>query len=281
MDRILIEQIRVFLQKQNPTDEEIRQGATLLLRMNPSRERGIYNSAMARPKAMLPWIRTDLKKYFDIRQRGLETEQVEKYNRETLEIVRETLEKAPEGEDENGTEDESPAESPAQCTIPVLGIRGKRADHDQLPADIQELWEENIRRWRKMRALHAQLALMMNRPGYAACDGNELCYQLRQLDEQVRQAYLAYDEFKADDGQAKEPEKKDEVEAFTDNVKTIQNARTAITRVLQLEHPSEDKLKKLQEAVNTLLALHQTFKPEQVERLKAVGIVFPEAGGDA
>ena len=65
MDKVVNEQIRAFLQKQNPTDEEIRQGATLLLRMNPSRERGIFNSAMARPRAMLPWIRTDLQKYFN------------------------------------------------------------------------------------------------------------------------------------------------------------------------------------------------------------------------
>ena len=280
MDKVVNEQIRAFLQKQNPTDEEIRQGATLLLRMNPSRERGIFNSAMARPRAMLPWIRTDLKKYFDIRRRGLETGQVEQYNSETIEAVRKTLSQKPE-EDDGETAEEAESgtgQNDQKGGIPILGVRGKRIDHDKLPQEIQALWDENLQRWRKMRALHAQLAQLMVRPDYAACDGNELCYQLRQLDDQVRQAYQTYDEYRMDDTPGHE-KPKDYVEVFTDNVKTIQNARTAITRGLKQEKPAVAVLKKLQEAVDTLVALHQKFKPEQIERLKAVGIVIP--GNDA
>lgn len=263
MDNNFTERIGRFLQLENPTDEEIRQGATMLLQCNPGRERNIYNCAMKRPKAMLPWIRTDLKKYYDIRKRGLTPSQTPAYNAETVKVVKKTLSVRPENVKDDGT-------------IPVLGIRGKRNDHDQLPENIQEIWERNAERWKKMRQLHAQLAQMIIRPDYAPCDGNELCYQLRQADDALRNDYAIYDGYKltSDDGK---PEQKDSVEVFTDNVKTIQNARTAISRGLARKTAHTDEsLKKIQDAVNTLFAMKQSVKEETLEKLKAIGIVIPE-----
>ena len=77
MDKLFTEQIQQFLQLKKPSDEQIIEGAKLLLRLDPSRNRGLYNSAMRRPQSLLAWIRTDLKKYLGIRQRGLEVSQVE------------------------------------------------------------------------------------------------------------------------------------------------------------------------------------------------------------
>ena len=159
MDNILTTQIQQFLQLEKPTEEQIREGATLLLRCNPQRERAIYNSAMTRPKSMLPWIKADLKKYLGIRQRGLTTPQVEKFNQETIAAVKQTLSKVPV------TVEQDSGETPL---IPQLGIRGLRPDHDQLPEDIQALFTKNTERWKSMRKLHAQLAQMIARPGYAA-----------------------------------------------------------------------------------------------------------------
>lgn len=279
MDQILTAKIYNFLQLKEPTEAQIIEGATLLLQCNPNRERGIYNSAMRRPKAMLPWIRTDLKKYYDIRQRGLTTPEVEKFNKETVALVEETLSMVPDGVAQEG-EDGAPA-------VHLIGTRGIRDDHDQLPEEIKAIWERNAERWKKMSRLHFQLAQMIAKPDYAPCDGNELCYQLRQVDTDLRNDYQIYDSYaiepaKPENSTDNSDGKGDGVDVFTDNVKTIQNARTAISRGLGRKTPhTEDSLKKLQDAVNTLFTLKQTIKPETMEKLKAVGISIPQTETDA
>lgn len=275
MDQILTAKIYNFLQLENPTEAQIIEGATLLLQCNPNRERGIYNTAMRRPKATLPWIRTDLKKYYDIRQRGLTTPEVEKFNSETVSRVEQTLSMVPSSVAQEG--DDAPV-------VPALGTRGMREDHDQLPPEVQAIWERNAERWKKMARLHFQLSQMIAKPDYAPCDGNELCYQLRQVDDDLRNDYEIYDTYDVVKSvvSSKPDAAADNVDVFTDNVKTIQNARTAITRGLQRKTPhTEDSLRKLQDAVNTLFALKQTIKPETVEKLKAAGISIPQTEADA
>lgn len=281
MDQILTAKIQAFLQLKNPTEAQIIEGATLLLQCNPNRERGIYNTAMRRPKAALPWIRTDLKKYYGIRRRGLTMPEVEKYNRETVAHVKETLSKVPDN-----VELDPPMPGNDAPFVPLLGIRGRRDDHDSLPDDIKAIWERNAERWKKMARLHFQLAQMIAKPGYAPCDGNELCYLLRQVDDDLRNDYAIYDSYKpapsateagVDGGSAA-----DRVDVFTDNVKTIQKARTAISRGLGRKSPqTEESLQKLQDAVNTLFALKQAIKPETVEKLKALNISIHSSESDA
>lgn len=275
MDQILTAKIYNFLQLEKPTETQIIEGATLLLQCNPNRERGIYNTAMRRPKAALPWIRTDLKKYYDIRQRGLTTPEVEKFNSETVSRVEQTLSMVPSGVAQEG--DDAPV-------VPALGTRGMREDHDQLPPEVQAIWESNAERWKKMARLHFQLSQMIAKPDYAPCDGNELCYQLRQVDDDLRNDYEIYDTYDVVKSvvSSKPDAAADNVDVFTDNVKTIQNARTAISRGLGRKTPhTEESLRKLQDAVNTLFALKQTIKPETTEKLKAVGISIPQTEADA
>lgn len=265
MDQILIQKVFLFLKKENPTEDEIIEGATLLLRIAPNRHRALYNSAVRRPKAMYPWIRKELQKHYDIRQRGLESKDVEKFNADTVKDVEQSLSMVPE---EVEHDDEQ------TTAVPILGIRGKREDHDSLPAEIQAIWTRNIDRWKKMRELHIQLSAMIAKPDYQPCDGNELCYVLRQTDTDLRNDYEIYDSYQQSSETVQDPEQ-DKVEVFTDNVKTIQNARATITRNLKAETPSDKQLQKIQEAVNALVALKQGFKPEMIERLKAVGISIP------
>lgn len=279
MDQILTAQIYKFLHLENPTEAQIIEGATLLLRCNPNRERGVYNSAMRRPKAMLPWIRTDLKKYYDIRQRGLTMPEVEQFNHETVSLVEQTLSQRPET-----VEEEQPMPGNTAPFVPVLGVRGLREDHEQLPDDIKAIWERNAERWKKMRQLHFQLAQMIGKPGYAPCDGNELCYQLRLVDDELRNDYEIYDTYDVGNTvvSRNSSDSPDHVDVFTDSVKTIQNARTAISRGLSRKIPHTDEsLQKLQDAVNTLYALKQSIKPETIEKLRAVGVSIPQAETDA
>lgn len=272
MDNIFTAKIQQFLELKKPTDAQIIEGATLLLQLNPNRNRGLYNSALRRPQALLSWIRTDLKKHLAIRKRGLEVSQVEQYNRETMKRVEQTLSVVPPVEPEN---DCAPA-------IPILGSRGIREDHDKLPEDIRALWDKNADRWKQLARMHYQLGQMIAKPGYAACDGNELCYQMRQLDDAIRDAYERYDTWQPEYEVAESSDAAaDSVDVFTDNVKTIQNARTAVSRGLARKKQTDESLKKIQDAVNTLYALKQAIKPETVEKLKAIGITVPEKRADA
>ena len=268
MDNVFTEKIKKFLSIAKPDDAEIKEGAKLLLQVSHTRYRSIYNTAMIRPQAMLPWIRTDLKKHLAIRLRGLTTETVEKYNSETVRRIEKTLSVAPQ--DAGGNKNTA-------AQVPILGTRGKRADHDTLPEDIRELWEKNTQRWRKIRQYHAQLAQMVAKPDYSACDGNELCYQLRQMDDALRADYAKYDSWTpptvAEAG--KEEEKADSVDVFTDNLKTIQNARTAISRGLSRQKQTAQSLQKIQDAVNTLFSLNQTVKDDTLKKLAAIGVVIP------
>lgn len=262
MNQKFTEKIGLFLALEKPTDQEIIEAATLLLQCDPNRERGIYNSALRRPQSMLPWIRTDLKKYYKIRSNGLKRPEVEKFNAETERRVRETLSMIPEG-----------AKVETSPQIPVTGTKGKRADHDQLPEAIQQLYEENVKRWIKIRQAHNQLLVMVSKPGYQACDGNELCSVLRQTDDQLRKDYKLYDSYVIRPEQ-KEVAKKDSVDVFTDNLKTVANARTAITRGLARKTQDEKSLKKIQDAVDTLIALNQKLMPATIKKLQAIDIKF-------
>ena len=264
MDKSVTNAIEAFLAIEKPTDEQVRQGATLLLKVDPFRSRSIYNSAMIRPQSMLKWVQADLRKFLGIRKRGIERQDIARYNADAVRQVQETLSKVPD----TVAADKDVKESLGE--IPETGIRGKRPDHDSLPEEIQALWDKNAERWKKMRQLHAQLEAMIARPGYRACDGNELCYTLLQADNELRNDYRRYDEW-----QPGKP--KDSVEVFTDNVKTITSARSYITRGLQKKKLDDKTLAKMQECVNTLFALHQTIKPETVVRLKAIGIAVPDA----
>lgn len=269
MDNTLTNQIEKFLSIRKPSDEEIRQGAMLLLKVNPGGARGIYNSAMTRPQSMLPWIQADLKKFLAIRKRGLERRDVAKYNAETVTLVRETLSRVPDTVVKHAD-----AGLKAELgKIPETGIRGKRPDHDALPDDIKAIWERNAERWKKMRQLHAQLEVMVTKPDYQPCDGNELCHLLRQTDTELRNDYRRYDEWKEGASTANG----DGADAYADKVKAVGSARTAISRGLQRKTQDEKSLAKIQEAVNTLHDLGQDIKPATVEKLKAIGVAVPDA----
>ena len=117
MDNELTKKMGEFLQKETPTDDEIREAAKMLLQLDPGRERAIYNSAQLRPQSLLPWVRTDLKKFYGIRMRGMTNEEAHKFNDETVKLVVEDLKKVPEG-----------AEIKMGDSVKMESIRGKRSE---------------------------------------------------------------------------------------------------------------------------------------------------------
>lgn len=68
--------------------------------------------------------------------------------------------------------------------------KGKRADHDQLPDEAKAAFEDNLKHYQKMRALHEKLKLMNND---AACDRYPFLSDLIKYDEKVRANWEIYD----------------------------------------------------------------------------------------
>lgn len=254
MDQNFTNRIKTFLALESPTDEQVREAAVMLLQCDPARERAIYNTAQRRPQAMLPWIRTDLRKYAGIRERGLERHDVPEYNRKAVSQVRESLSVRPVTVE--------PEKTPL---VSVSSVRGKRQDHDSLPESIKDLWDKNTVRWKKIRQLHAQLMSMVSSPGYQACDGNEICHTLLEADTAMRNDYERYDKYDASGN------------STADDIKATNAARTTISRALQRKSNSEKQIEDTQDAVNLLFRVGANMKQTTIEKLRALGISIPDA----
>lgn len=252
MNKVITEKIRLFLALEKPTDEEIKDAAFTLLQVGGEGERHIYNSAQRRPQALLPWIRTDLRKFLSIRNRGLERSQVPSYNARAVRNVRETLSRRPETVEEE-----------RNPLVAVTSVLGKRADHDSLPERIRQLWDLNAERWKKIRQLHAQLQTMISKPGYQACDGNELCHTLLEADTEMRRDYERYDSWK-DGGSI--PKGDD------DPVKLVQKARTALSRALGRKRQDDGSLARIRESLSVLKENGAEIKETTRQKLSAIGI---------
>lgn len=254
MNKIITEKIKAFLALEKPTDEEIKDAAFTLLQVGGEGERHIYNSAQRRPQALLPWIRTDLKKFLSIRNRGLERSQVPSYNAKAVRNVRETLSRRPDT-----------VEAEKKPLVPVTSVLGKRADHDSLPEDIRQIWDQNAERWKKIRQLHVQLQTMISKPGYQACDGNELCHTLLEADTALRRDYERYDKWQ--EGGDTHVTNGDD-----DPVKLVQKTRTALSRALNRKKQDKDSLDRIRKALAVLKENGAEIKPATRDKLSALGI---------
>ena len=80
-------------------------------------------------------------------------------------------------------------------------VKGRRADHDQLPEEIQALYKENLNIVQQKRAIHAQLIVITreaDKKDYCP-DGDRypLVKELIELDKRERQNWEKYDTWNA------------------------------------------------------------------------------------
>jgi hypothetical protein len=82
-------------------------------------------------------------------------------------------------------------------------VKGRRADHDSLPEDIQALYTENLAVMQKMRHCRAQLLVIMNTKDSSVCpdaDRYPFVKELIDLDAQYRANWQRYDTYTPDGG---------------------------------------------------------------------------------
>ena len=237
-----------------PRDErDVVAGAELLMRITGNRQ--FYATAIVRPHVVHDHVEYELKKHLSIRQEGHNVETLRNLERELLaECAEEFSEEASTAEP---VEEQAGAEEADAYAVPREGLvvsspkRGRRADHDELPAEIQALYDENATRYEQMRKVYQQLLTMSEAE---PCDRKEHIFQLDQLVKAWAAAWEAYDRYDAtavadavedEAEEASEADEADEASPFPDDPTTFANKIAAAKRYLQKHRK---KLRELEEA---------------------------------
>lgn len=270
IDNELTQHIGKWLTHVGPrTDQEIIEGATMLLRLN--RNRSLYQTVVTRPQRHESKVVYELKKWYGIRADGLTIDEVNKLDSTLTPQVKAAVDAEPKNDD--GTV-QNPDDLPAHS--------GKRADHDSLPDDIKGIWPRNAERWKKIKQLYNTL-LTIDEP----CSRYEYLKQLKDLWYGYKADFKKYDDFVLEPNDGGE----NGGENCGDDAKKITNARSYISKnigPLQSIKSSYDadgmddktladynsKLAKVQERVDTILSAGEPIGDDLRATLADLGVVF-------
>lgn len=157
-----------------PADQrDIAAGAELLLRVN--RNRILYNNIMRNPAKHAPTLEYHLQKI--LKQRLIDT---------THEEVARMMTQVDTIAEQHGFTRQTRSEFQ----------RGKRADHDMLPPEVQQLYVDNADIMRRMRDAHTRLR-MINSTNSTCPDSDRypLAKDIIKLDLQYRDNWNLYDHY--------------------------------------------------------------------------------------
>lgn len=156
-----------------PEARDIKAGADLLLRVN--RNRILYNNIMRNPTRYAATLEYQMKKI--LKQRLIDT---------THEEVAGMMQKVHSIAASHGLTREHRSDF----------RKGKRADHDQLPPDVQQLYVDNADIMRRIREAHTRLR-MINSTNSTCPDSDRypLAKDIIRLDLQYRDNWNLYDHY--------------------------------------------------------------------------------------
>lgn len=275
------------------TDENIREGAMLLLQINNNRH--LYQQIMLRPQRMLEHLKYELQKHYDYRIKGLSLDEVRKFDGEVTPLLQKAVDSTADA-DKLAT-DVAPhlpfvdAENTDSIDATAIIAKGKRADHDQLPDEIKEIWDANIQRWKRIKELfEACKAYQLSCDRFEGLNAANEEFQKMLLT--LKTEYYAYKQSMDQYDHAVPGQKEENAETKTEVVisaNAIGNARSYITKnidkLIQLKADGKtEQAEKLQanieQRVKTLLDAKAEIKPATLDKIKEAGIVIPAEGED-
>ena len=171
----LIPKVKEWLDA-NPDERDLAAGALLVLQLTNNRI--MYQNFMRRPKQYASRIEYELKKKYNFYLQQLTHEQVAEMGKQVEVIAKEH--NLPNEHEEFK--------------------KGKRADHDALPVEIQALYAQNLSIMQQMRRCHTQLQLLSVE--HSTCPDSErypFLKELIDLDKQYHANWEQYDHFKVGD----------------------------------------------------------------------------------
>lgn len=249
LDEQLTKQIQEYLAMDTESRDYIA-GTDMLLRLNRNR----FLHASLRRRRNDKKLDRELAKYLRIRLAGLTTAEVERMDRTTMQ------------------------QAAADTAAPR---HGKRADHDSLPQEVQDLYERNGEVFRKLRQTFETLKGMENA---SSCDRYEYLVQLAELDRTYRSNWQAYDNWTPCKDAAEDPAHVAEQPAASDTVQPVADPRAvsaarkfiSSNRKRLAEMPEGEGrtllLVKMQQRVDFLLGTGQNLSPEYRTALAALGL---------
>ena len=244
---------------------DLAQGALMLLRLNRNR----FLHAHIVRHADWERLEKELTKHLRIRLKGLTQRQVAEMEQREMPRIKRTIEQggpAPSNEEE-GSEDGKPTHH-----------RGKRPDHDNLPDEVQAIYEKNGEIFRKMKQLFETLKKMENDQ---PCDRHEYLSILVSLDEQYRANWAEYDSWQPSDASQEEPKKND----APATAKQISAARKYLSlnrpKLAELTGEAHDiLLAKMQRRVDLILSAGESFDTTYQAELAELGLTFIAMGDE-
>lgn len=265
------------------SQRDIAAGAMMYLQL--SRNQALYNSVMRKPEKFHAKLEYELRKFLRIRLDKMTVADISRMESEITPRVAETI-----GEETVISSDNELPEA--------VKARGKRMDHASLPPEIQELWDSNAGRYRKIVILFNELKAMSEA---MPCDRYEKLRMLDELDRTYRANLERYDNFEAADADSSSGAPADSIRpvfpsdgtgdscvlsapavesaAAADVARKISAARKFISsnkKVLakmDAQDPMTGKLRaKIQDAVDTVRSLGGGFADRQESELSSLGI---------
>ena len=177
----LIPKVKEWLDA-NPEDRDLAAGALLVLQLTNNRI--MYQNFMRKPKLYASRIEYELKKKYQFYLQQLTHEQVAEMGKQVETIAK---------------EHNLPSEHEEFK-------KGKRADHDALPVEIQALYAQNLSIMQQMRRCHTQLQLLSVE--HSTCPDSErypFLKELIDLDKQYHANWQQYDHFKVGEPLPEQP----------------------------------------------------------------------------
>lgn len=259
-------QIQTWLAKPEHSKDDLVQGATYVLKL--TRNQALFNTIMRRPERYEDKIIYELKKRLPMRLDHMTRSDVKALEAEVLPAITPLIENQDEGEE---TQDASAV--------------GKRADHEQLPVEIQQLWDANAERWKKIKELY-NTCKELEKP----CDRYEYLKLLKETWYAYKKDFAVYDSYKI--GENPEPTGVSvDSSASEITVKDVTNARAYISKNLEkletmTDKGSEEYIKlkeKVAQRINVILNAGESFSDDMITRLAPVftEINFDENKGTA
>ena len=245
---------------------DLAQGALMLLRLNRNR----FLHAHIVRHADWERLEKELTKHLRIRLKGLTQRQVAEMEQREMPRIKRIIEQggpAPSNEKEE-SEDGKPAHH-----------RGKRADHDNLPEEVQAIYEKNGEIFRKMKQLFETLKKMENDQ---PCDRHEYLSILVSLDEQYRANWAEYDSWQPSDATEEEPKNHQDSPATAKQIsaarKYLSVNKQKLAEVTGDAH--EILLAKMQRRVDLILSSGESFDPTYQAELAELGLTFIAMGDE-
>ena len=184
-DPKITEGMVAWLRSDHTDEESIRKGAELLLRVN--RNRGLFERICRYPRGGLKKLEYELQKHVNIRLQGYTIQDIENLDKEIMPQVQVAVDA-----DDGAAGEEIPfvKESADEGDTVCVVLKGKRPDHDKLPAEIQAIWPANAERWKKIKESY-NLLLSLNAP----CDRFEHLQLLKETWYKYKSEMCRYDDF--------------------------------------------------------------------------------------